>query len=110
MRYVKVYAGEVTAPQLRASETGDATYRVITGITDKSYTVTGLTAGGTFNYYVEANYINGGTGSSEVEQITLVENTNPLINVNPASLNMAANVGESVTATFNVTGETLPVM
>ncbi len=107
MRYVKVYAGEVTAPQLRASETGDATYRVITGITDKSYTVTGLTAGGTFNYYVEANYINGGTGSSEVEQVTLVENTNPLINVNPVSLNMAANVGESVTATFNVTGENL---
>ena len=74
MRYVKVYAGEVAAPQLKASETGDDTYRVITGITDKNYTVTGLTPGGTFYFYVEANYINGAVAKSNVEQVTLSEN------------------------------------
>ena len=74
MRYVKVYAGEVAAPQLKASETGDDTYRVITGITDMNYTVTGLTPGGTFYFYVEANYINGAVGSSKVEEVTLSEN------------------------------------
>ena len=74
MRYVKVYAGEFTAPQLKASESGDETYRVITGITDKNYTVTGLTSGGTFYFYVEANYINGGIAPSIVKEVTLFEN------------------------------------
>ena len=75
MRYVKVYAGDLTnAMQLKASETGDDTYRVITGITDKCYTVTGLTADGTFNFYVVANYIDGGIGESNIEQVTLFEN------------------------------------
>ena len=74
MRYVKVYAGEFTAPQLKASESGDETYRVITGITDKTYTVTGLTSGGTFYFYVEANYINGGIAPSIVKEVTLLEN------------------------------------
>ncbi len=107
MRYLKVYAGEVTPAQLKASETGDDTYRVITGITDKSYTVTGLTPGGTFNFYVEANYTNGGVGSSNTNQVTLLENTNPVLTVNPVSLNMTANVGETATATFNVSGANL---
>ena len=107
MRYVKVYAGEYTAPQLKASETGDETYRVITGITDKNYTVTGLTPGGTFNFYVEANYINDGVGASNVEQVTLTENTNPILTVNPTTLNMTAVVGETATATFNVAGSNL---
>ena len=74
MRYVKVYAGEFTAPQLKASESGDETYRVITGITDKNYTVTGLTSGCTFYFYVEANYINGGIAPSIVKEVTLFEN------------------------------------
>ncbi len=74
MRYVKVYAGEFTAPQLKASESGDETYRVITGITFKNYTVTGLTSGGTFYFYVEANYINGGIAPSMVKEVTLFEN------------------------------------
>ena len=108
MRYVRVYAGDLTtAMQLKANETGDATYRVITGITGKNYTVTGLTEGGTFNYYVVANYINGGIGDSNIEQVTLLENVNPSITVNPAALNMATVVGEPTTATFNVTGANL---
>ena len=108
MRYVKIYAGDPTATnQLKASETGDATYRVITGITSKSYTVTGLTEAGTFNFYVVANYINGGVADSEVKQVTLLENSDPTIVVNPSALDMVAGVGESVTATFNVSGSNL---
>jgi len=107
MRYVKVYAGDLTATQLKAQETGDETYRVITGITGKSYTVTGLAEGGTFNFYVVANYVNGTIDDSNVEQVTLLENTYPAITVNPASLDMTANVGESATATFHVSGTNL---
>ena len=108
MRYVKVYAGDLTnTMQLKANETGDETYRVITGITSKSYTVTGLTAGGTFNFYVVANYINGGIGDSNIEQVTLLENSNPTITVSPSALNMTTTVGEPTTATINVGGANL---
>ena len=72
---MKVYAGEVSAPQLRASETGDATQRLITGITDKFYTVTGLTEGGSFLYKVKAHYTDGTESAwSNVEEVTLVDN------------------------------------
>ena len=75
MRYMKVYAGDLTAAkQLKASETGDETYRVITGITDKSYTVTNLTENGSFYFYVMANYIDGGTGNSNTQEVTLFGN------------------------------------
>ena len=75
MRYMKVYAGDATAAtQLKASETGDDTYRVITGITGKSYNVTGLTKDGSFYFYVMANYIDGGVGNSNIEEVTLFEN------------------------------------
>ena len=108
MRYVKVYAGDLTnTMQLKANETGDETYRVITGITSKSYTVTGLTVGGTFNFYVVANYINGGIGDSNIEQVTLLENSNPTITVSPSALNMTTTVGEPTTSTINVGGANL---
>ena len=107
MRYMKVYAGDLTAIQLKASETGDETYRIITGITNKSYTVTGLTEGGTFNYYVVANYTNTAIGTSNTKQVTLLENTNPVVTASPASLDMTANAGETATATFNVSGANL---
>ena len=72
MRYVKVYAGDLTAAmQLKANETGDETYRVITGITDKNYTVTNLTENGTFYFYVMANYTDGGVCDSNIEEVTL---------------------------------------
>ena len=74
MRYMKVYAGDLTAAkQTKATETGDETYRVITGITGKSYTVTNLTENGSFYFYVMANYIDGGTGDSNVEEVTLFD-------------------------------------
>ena len=51
--------GDASEPaKLRAvNEEGDATYRLITGITpDKFYTVKNLTAGGTFFFRVKAHY------------------------------------------------------
>ena len=107
LRYMKVYAGDLTATQLKASETGDETYRVITGITGKSYTVNGLTEGGTFNFYVVANYVNSAIGTSNTKQVTLLENLNPAITVNPATLDMTATTGETATATFHVSGANL---
>ena len=72
---MQIYAGEVSAPQLRASETGDATWRLITGITDKFYTVTGLTEAATFLYKVKALYTDGTESAwSNVEEVTLFDN------------------------------------
>ena len=57
---ILIYAGEEDQPQMRAiAEEGSAEYRLITGITDKHYTVTGLTAAGSFYYRVQAHYIDG---------------------------------------------------
>jgi len=55
---IQIYAGNASEPRLNAvSEEGDATYRLITGITpDKFYTVKNLTAGGTFFFRVKAHY------------------------------------------------------
>ena len=54
---------------------GDSTMRTITGITDKFYTVTDLTAGGTFNYKVKAHYANGTQSEwSNLEVVTLFDN------------------------------------
>ena len=72
MRYMRVYAGDLSTRQLKAAETGDATYRVITGIKDKSYTVNGLTQGGTYYFYVMANYVNGLAENSNTEEVTLI--------------------------------------
>jgi hypothetical protein len=73
---VKVYSGEIDPPaELRATETGDATYRLVTGITDKFYTVSGLTAEGTFLYKVKALYIDGTESAwSNIQEVTLFDN------------------------------------
>lgn len=72
---IKIYAGEVTAPQLRATEQGDNTYRLITGITDKFYMVNNLLEGGTFQYKVKAIYAdNTESAWSNVQEVTLFEN------------------------------------
>ena len=68
---VQVYSGVMT--QFKAvSETGDENSRIITGITDQYYVVNGLTAGATYTYYVEANYIDGTKAASNVEEVTLL--------------------------------------
>ena len=56
-------------------EDGDENNRVITGITNKFFNVTGLTEGGTFNYRVKAYYVNGTQSAwSNMETVTLVDN------------------------------------
>ena len=69
---IRVYSGNTTVSSYKMAETGDATYRVITGIKDKSYTVNGLTQGGTFYFYVVANYVNGTLANSNTEEVTLI--------------------------------------
>ena len=72
---IKIYAGDATqAAMLNASETGDATWRLIEGSTAKSYTVNDLSAGGTFLYRVKAIYSDETESEwSNVEMVTLVE-------------------------------------
>ena len=60
---------------LLATETGDENSRLITGITDKFYTVENLAAGGTFLYRVKALYIDGTESNwSNIEEVTLFQN------------------------------------
>ena len=71
---IEVYAGDATAT-LNATETGNEAYRLITGITDKFYTVENLTAEGTFLYKVKALYIDGTESEwSNIEEVTLFQN------------------------------------
>ena len=60
---IKIYGGEITDPEpfaFNATESGDAAYRLIEGITpDKFYNVTGLTAGISYLYRVKSVYVNG---------------------------------------------------
>ena len=108
MSLIEVYAGNTT---LNASESGDATARTITGITNKYYTVEGLTAATTYTYKVKAIYTDGSESDwSNEESVTLKEEeavATPTLTVSPTSLNMTANVGATKTATFKVTGADL---
>ena len=108
MSLIKVYAGNIN---LNASESGDATSRTITGITNKYYTVSNLTAGATYNYKVKAIYTDGTVSAwSNVQSVTLSEEqqtATPTLTVTPTSLNMSAKVGGTATATFKVTGADL---
>ena len=71
---IQIYAGDASQSLLRASESGDENYRLITGITSKSYTVGNLAAGGSFFYRVKALYTNGVESEwSESELVTLVD-------------------------------------
>lgn len=94
---------------LRATETGDASSRVITGITAKNYTVTGLNQGGSYKFYVEANYTDGTSKLSNTKNVTLegTPTPTPELVVDPETLTMAANTGETATATFSVLGSDL---
>ena len=108
MSLIKVYAGNIN---LNASETGDADARTITGITNKYYTVSNLTAGATYTYKVKAIYTDGTVSAWSNEQnVTLNEEqqtATPTLTVTPTSLNMSAKVGGTATATFKVTGADL---
>lgn len=71
---IKIYAGDASGAALRAQETGDEGYRLITGITARSYTVRDLSAGGTFFYQVKAVYTDGTESQwSDSREVTLHE-------------------------------------
>ena len=72
---VTIYAGDMTAAKLTATETGGATNRLITGITDSFYTVMELQAEGTFVYRVKTIYVDGTESAwSNKQEVTLFEN------------------------------------
>ena len=72
---LEVYSGDATVTKMRANELGDDTYRLITGITDKFYTVENLLAEGTFLYKVKAIFIDGTESDwSNTQEVTLFEN------------------------------------
>ena len=74
---IKIYGGEITDPEpfafRNAVETGDATYRLIEGITgDKFYNVTGLVPGDSYLYRVKSFYVNGTESSwSNIKEVIL---------------------------------------
>ena len=75
---VDIYSATIDAAKMMFTlpvEDGDETGRVITGITEKFYTVTGLTEGGSFTYRVKAYYTNGTQSAwSNIETVTLFDN------------------------------------
>ena len=75
IKQVTVYAGDLTQVSLNATETGDATYRLITGITDRFYTVKDLEAAGTYVYKVKTLFSDGTESAwSNRQEVTLFEN------------------------------------
>lgn len=73
---IEIYAGEIDNTRLRnLSEEGGADYRLVSGITDKSFVVDGLSPGGTFFYKVKAHYIDGTQSPwSMAQMVTLFDN------------------------------------
>ena len=66
-------AANVTSYTLEVSEQSSKAARRFTGITDKYFTVSDLTAGATFLYKVKAYYIDGSSSDwSNVEEVTLL--------------------------------------
>ena len=77
MALIKVYVGDVNEMSTLNAvvEEGDASSRLITGITDKYYTVRNLEAEGTFFYQVKAVYTDGTVSAwSNTKSVTLFDN------------------------------------
>lgn len=109
---VKVYDGDATASNapLRASETGGASNRTITGITAKSYTVSGLNEGRTYNFKVRANYADGSQSDwTATKSVTLsgTAELNPFIVADDEVAFGEVTVGESSTIALNILAEEL---
>ena len=71
MTMIQVYAGTAS---LNATATGDNTDFVITDIDAGStgITLSNLVEGGTYSYYLVANYVDGTTATSNTQEVTLV--------------------------------------
>ena len=76
MTMIKVYVGDINEMDLiRSTEEGDENYRLVTGITDMSYTVKNLAEAGTFYFKVRATYIDGTQSRwSHSQKVTLFAN------------------------------------
>ncbi len=112
MALIEVYSGDATqakAPTRGVSEEGDATYRIVTGITDKSYTVNNLTPEATYYFRVKAIYVDGTESSwTDTKQVTLEDDTNPSITATPTSVDFGAcYTGQSTQQTLTITGKNL---
>ena len=81
LKQVTVYAGDMTAANLRDKEDNNDVYRLITGITGKSYVVRDLMAGGNFIYKVKSLFVDGAESDwSNIEEVYLIENMPPHAN------------------------------
>ena len=111
---VEVFSGDVAealtaqdAPA-RATETGDASVRTVTGITAKTYTVSNLNEGATYSYKVKAVYAdNTESGWSNVEEVTLNEVPTPELTVDPTTMTLEAIAGSTDSDSFEVLGVNL---
>lgn len=75
---IEIYAGELETPSLRGiHEEGDAVYRLISGITDKSYIVKELIPGGLYFYKVKAIYADGSESPWSIAQMVTLLDENP---------------------------------
>ena len=74
--HIEIHNGDVSeakAPLRAAAEQGDALYRLITGITNKYYTVSGLTPAKTYRFKVKPVYIDQTEGNwTKNKQVTLL--------------------------------------
>jgi hypothetical protein len=75
---IEIYAGELETPSLRGiHEDGDAVYRLISGITDKSCVIEGLIPGGLYFYKVKAIYADGSVSPWSMAQMVTLLGENP---------------------------------
>ena len=91
MAYIAIYAGTMN---LNATATGDNTDFVITDIEAGStgITLSNLVEGGTYSYYLVANYVDGTTATSNTQEVTLVT-----MNMgNQAAINSIAADGDQI--------------
>ncbi len=108
-----IYAGDASANAARrASETGDENNRVITDITDNSYTVDGLAAETEYTFALKAIYSDDSESSwVEGKNFTTLaeESTTPTIVATPASLDFGEVIlgAEIEPLTVTIKGENL---
>ncbi len=78
INHIEIHNGDLSeakAPLRAAAEQGDALYRLVTGITNKYYTVSGLTPAKTYRFKVKPLYIDGTEGNwTKNKQVTLQGN------------------------------------
>ena len=77
--HIEIHNGDISeakAPLRAATEQGDALYRLITGITAKTYTIQGLTPAKTYRFKVKPLYIDDTEGNwTKNKQVTLLGQT-----------------------------------